>query len=83
MVVVDKKAVEKSIRKGLNKYITLNIGGSLNPKYNKTLKVTGKIINITNGKFQYKGKVYNGRKVEMGRCVVLKINNFSPCSRIV
>ena len=60
-----------------NKYITLNVGGSLNPKYNKTLKVTGKIINITDGKFQYKGKVYNGRKVEMGRCVVLKINNIN------
>ena len=77
VVVVDKKAVEKSIKKGLNKYITLNVGGSLNPKYNKTLKVTGKIINITDGKFQYKGKVYNGRKVEMGRCVVLKINNIN------
>ena len=43
VVVVDKKAVEKSIKKGLNKYITLNVGGSLNPKYNKTLKVTGNV----------------------------------------
>ena len=74
-VVVDKKAVNKAIKIGLNKFIRLKIGGSLNPRYNKSIKITGKIINISDGNFKYKGKVYTGRAVNMGRAVVIKINN--------
>ena len=77
VVVVDKQAVSKAIKKGLNKNISLKVGGSLNPKYNTSIKVTGKIINISNGIFKYKGKVYTGRTVYMGNSVVIKINNIN------
>ena len=75
LVVVDKRAVRKAIGLGLNKTIGLKIGGSLNPKYNKPINIFGKIINISDGTFRYKGKIYTGRAVNMGGCVVIKINN--------
>ena len=77
VVVVDKQAVNKAIKLGLNKTISLKIGGSLNPKYNKPIKISGKIINISDGIFKYKGKVYTGRTVDMGNTVVIKINNIN------
>ena len=77
VVVVDKKAVKKIIKKGLHKKINLKVGGTLNPKYNKPIKLSGKIVNISNGIFKYKGKAYNGRVVNMGKTVVLKINNIN------
>ena len=75
VVVVDKQAVNKAIKLGLNKMIRLKIGGSINHKYNQPINVIGKIINISNGIFRYKGKVYKGRTVDMGNAVVIKINN--------
>jgi len=77
IVVVDKKAVAKSIKAGLNKKIILKIGGTINKEYNKPLRIIGRVINITNGIFRYKGKVYNGREVDMGKSVVIKINNIN------
>jgi len=77
VVVVDKQSVKKAIKLGLNKTIRLKIGGSLNRKYNQPIKIVGKIINISNGTFRYKGKVYTGRAVNMGNAVVIKINNIN------
>jgi microcystin degradation protein MlrC len=76
-VVVDKQAVKKAMKMGLNKTIHLKIGGSLNRKYNQPIKIFGKIINISDGNFRYKGKVYTGRAVNMGNTVVIKINNIN------
>lgn len=75
VVVVDKQAVNKAIKLGLNKTIRLKIGGSLNHTYNQPINIFGKIIKISNGIFTYKGKVYTGRTVNMGNAVVIKINN--------
>ena len=75
VVVVDKQAVSKAIKLGLNKTIRLKIGGSLNHTYNQPINIFGKIIKISNGIFTYKGKVYTGRTVNMGNAVVIKINN--------
>jgi len=75
VVVVDKEAVRKAIKLGINKTIRIKIGGSLNRKYNQPINIVGKIINISNGIFKYKGKVYTGRTVYMGNAVVIKINN--------
>ena len=77
LVVVYKIAVNKAITAGLNKIIHLKVGGSLCKKYNEPIKITGKIINISNGIFKYKGKVYTGRTVDMGNAVVIKINNIN------
>ena len=77
VVVVDSHAVSKSIRAGVDKTVNLTIGGSLNPHYNNSIKIKGVVKFISDGSFQYKGKVYTGRLVQMGRCVVVKVNNIN------
>ena len=73
--MIDKQAVNKAIKLGLNKTIRLKIGGSLNRIYNQPINIIGKIINISDGICRYKGKAYTGRIVDMGNTIVIKINN--------
>ena len=72
-VVVDPGAVEEAIRAGVGKPVTLRVGGKLDPDYATPVRVTGKVKLISDGEFRYKGRVYTGRLVKMGKAVVLSI----------
>ena len=72
-VVVDPGAVEEAIRAGVGNTVTLRVGGKLDPAYATSVRVTGKVKLISDGEFRYKGRVYTGRLVKMGRAVVLSI----------
>lgn len=73
-VVVDPPAVARAIEAGVGQTITLSVGGKLNPAYSTPLTLTGRVKLISDGEFFYKGSCYTGRRVEMGRAAVLKIN---------
>ena len=66
-------AVEEAIRAGVGSTVTLRVGGKLDPDYATPVRVTGKVKLISDGEFRYKGRVYTGRLVKMGRAVVLSI----------
>lgn len=72
-VVVDPDAVEKAIRAGVGNSVTLRVGGKLDPDYATPVRVTGRVKLISDGEFRYKGRVYTGRLVQMGRAVVLSV----------
>ena len=72
-VVVDPVAVEEAVRAGVGNTVTLRVGGKLDPGYATPVRVTGKVKLISDGEFRYKGRVYTGRKVEMGKAVVLSM----------
>ena len=72
-VVVDPGAVEKAIEAGVGNTVTLRVGGKLNPDYAAPVRVTGKVKLVSDGEFRYKGRVYTGRLVRMGRAAVLSI----------
>ena len=73
-VVVDPEAVDQAIEAGLGQTVTLTVGGKLNPEFSHPITVTGKVQHISDGEFRMKGSVYTGRKVHMGRAVVLTIH---------
>lgn len=73
-VVADPQAVAQAIAAGVGQVVTLNVGGTLNPTYANTLTITGVVKLISNGEFRYKGGCYTGRLVQMGRAVVLTVN---------
>ena len=72
-VVVDPGAVEEAIQAGVGNAVTLRVGGTLDPDYATPVRVTGKVKLISDGEFRYKGRVYTGRLVKMGRAVVLSV----------
>ena len=73
-VVVDPDAVGQAIAAGVGQMVNLSVGGKLNPGYARPLAVKGRVKLISDGEFRYKGRVYTGRRVRMGRAVVLKLN---------
>ncbi len=70
-VVVDPMAANEAIRAGVGNTVTLNVGGKLDPQYARPIRIHGKVKLISDGEFHYKGRVYTGRLVKMGRGVVL------------
>jgi microcystin degradation protein MlrC len=76
-VVVDPVAVAQAIDAGVGQTVTLSIGGKLNPQYATPVNITAKVKLISDGEFRYRGKVYNGRLVKMGRAVVLVSNGIN------
>ena len=76
-VVVDPVAVAQAIDAGVGQTVTLSIGGKLNPEYATPVDITAKVKLISDGEFRYRGKVYNGRLVQMGRAVVLVSNGIN------
>jgi microcystin degradation protein MlrC len=73
--VVDPVAVQKAIGAGVGNVVTLEVGGKLDPRYAKPVRITGEVKLISNGKFRYKGLGYTGRLMEMGKGVVLSSGN--------
>jgi len=76
-VVVDEVAVAQAIDAGVGQTVTLSIGGKLNPEYATPVNITAKVKLISDGEFRYRGKVYSGRLVKMGRAVVLLSNGIN------
>jgi microcystin degradation protein MlrC len=70
-VVVDSVAVEQAIAAGIGSVVTLNVGGKLDPRFTRPVRISAKVKLISDGEFRYKGRAYTGRLVKMGRCVVL------------
>jgi microcystin degradation protein MlrC len=69
-IVVDPEAVQEAVRAGVGRTIMLDVGGKLDPSYAKPMRITAKVKLISDGEFCYKGRVYTGRLVQMGKGVV-------------
>ena len=53
----------------------MRVGGKIDRVHFKPITVTGKVRLISQGKFRFKGPSFTGVEAEMGRTVVLDINN--------
>ncbi len=76
-VVVDPDAVAQAVAAGVGQVVTLSLGGKLNPAYARPVRVRGRVKLVSDGEFRYKGRCYTGRRVRMGRTVVLKLNQIN------
>jgi microcystin degradation protein MlrC len=51
------------------------IGAKTDQRYSQPLRVEGLVRNISDGVFFFKGPVFTGRKVDMGRTAVLEVGH--------
>ncbi len=72
--VVDPEAAAQCQRAGVGREVTLSIGHKLDPQWGKPLTVTGKILKLSDGRFQYRGGVWGGQGGNMGASAVLQIS---------
>ena len=71
--VVDPAAAAECHRQGVGHKITLHLGHKLDPKWGKPLEVTGEILTLSDGRFQYSGGVWEGQWGNMGPSATLML----------
>ncbi|MFN0105784.1 MAG: M81 family metallopeptidase [Bryobacteraceae bacterium] len=74
--LVDPAGVAQAIAAGIGATIPLKIGGSLDKKHSKPVKVTGHVKLISDGRWVARARGYNtGITTCMGRAVVLEVGH--------
>ncbi len=71
----DKEAIEKAVEAGVGNEVTVKIGGKVDNLHGPPLEVTGRVKLISDGKWVGKGPMGAGVKHDMGKTVVLDIND--------
>jgi microcystin degradation protein MlrC len=71
--VVDPEAAAQCHRAGVGQEITLELGHKLDPKWGTPLQVTGKVLQLSDGKFTYSGGFWSGIEGDMGASAVVQI----------
>ena len=74
LTITDPKAVKMCIKKGVGEIIKLEVGGKINKNFSQPLTVDSYIKIISDGKYTYKRKFLHGLEENMGKTVVLVIN---------
>jgi microcystin degradation protein MlrC len=71
----DGKAVTKAIEAGIDNEVTLLVGGKVDDLHGPPLEVTGRVKLISDGRWRGKGPMGAGVMHDMGRTVILDIND--------
>lgn len=72
--VTDPASVQKAYQCGINRPITLNIGGGTTPGF-EPLAVTGKIVHLSDGNIVLDGPFQGGEPSSMGPTAVIEIED--------
>jgi len=75
LTIVDPEAVDRAIRAGVGKEVTLEVGGKIDKIHSQPVKVTGRVRKITDGRFVVQGPMTKGLEANMKRTVVLEVND--------
>jgi len=73
-VIVDPEAVNKCIRTGIGKKLTVTIGGKIDRMNAKPIVVTGTVKVISEGKYWGKDFQLTEKEIDMGPTTVLDVN---------
>jgi microcystin degradation protein MlrC len=72
VTVVDAPAVAQAIGAGVGQTVTTTVGGTLDPRYNRPVPVTGRVRVLTDGRFVSSDKKSAGVEFQMGRGAVIE-----------
>jgi len=73
--MVDAEVVETAILAGEGKEISIYIGGKLDPKFSKPIKITAEVVRIGGGILE--AEVVGLSSFDMGRSVLLKVGSIN------
>jgi microcystin degradation protein MlrC len=72
--LVDAKAVERAIAAGVNATISMRVGGSIDRKHSRPVRIVARVRLISDGRWTAQARGYNtGVETCMGRSVVLDV----------
>jgi microcystin degradation protein MlrC len=74
-MVVDPKAVQICLQQGIEREFSVELGHRLDPRWGTPLRVTGKMLRSSDGRFRYTGGVLGGSWASMGPSVVFQVGS--------
>lgn len=73
--VVDPWAAARCHEAGVGREVMLALGHRLDPKWGESVSVTGRVARLGDGRFRYRGGIWEGQPGDMGPSAVLEIGN--------
>jgi microcystin degradation protein MlrC len=77
VTVVDAPAVARAIAAGVGADVTTTLGGTLDPRYNRPVPLTGRVRILSDGRFISSDKKTLGVEFQMGRAAVIEAGRIS------
>jgi len=74
-IIRDPSVVAKSIKSGIGEKITVEIGAKYDKENSSPITITGIVKLISDGKYIYKAGLWNNTEANMGKTVLLRIDN--------
>ena len=71
--IVDPRAAERCHRESLGSEVALELGHSCDPQWGDPIRVTGTVLNLSDGRFRYDGGIWGGQHGVMGLSALLQI----------
>jgi microcystin degradation protein MlrC len=72
VTVVDAPAVARAIAAGIGADVSTTVGGTLDPRYNRPVRLTGRVRILSDGRFVSSDKKSAGVEFRMGRAAVIE-----------
>ena len=77
MTVVDAPAVARAIAAGVGADVTTTVGGTLDPRYNRPVPITGRVRILSDGRYISSDKKSLGVEFQMGRAAVIEVGRIA------
>ncbi len=74
-MVVDPEGAQACLRAGVGSDLTVDLGHRVDPRWGKPIRVTGRVIRASEGRFTYAGGIFGGTIGSMGPSAVLQIGS--------
>ena len=73
--LVDAEAAAVCHQAGIGAEVELPLGHRHDPRWGEPIEVNGKVVNLSDGRFTYRGGIWEGLEGEMGPTAVLALGN--------
>ena len=73
--LVDAEAAAVCHQAGIGAEVELPLGHRHDPRWGEPIEVKGKVVNLSDGRFTYRGGIWEGLEGEMGPTAVLALGN--------
>lgn len=77
--VVDPSAAELCHKAGMGAEVRLKPGHQIDPRWGTPIELTGQVVNLIDGHFEYKGGIWEGRCGDMGPSAVIRSDRIEVC----
>ena len=71
--VVDAEAAQRCHQQGEEQQIRVPLGHQHDPRWGEPLEITGRVVRLSDGRFQYRGGIWDGVHGNMGPSAVLDV----------